>query len=135
MALHITEKQVGPATVIVLTGRIAFGEENTQLQNKLQTLLAGKPCLILDMARVDSIDSAGWGTLMASFNCAANQGVRIALANLTKRLRVHLGITKLVDLFETFDSLDDAVKSFEEVDSRQQTGQRGRAKGELGKVG
>lgn len=113
MTLHIIQKQVGTATVIELTGRIVIGDECTQLRNKLKTLLAGKPHLVLDMAKVESIDSAGWGTLVGSFTSAAKQGVRMVLANLNKRLRVLLSITKLVDVFETFDSVDDAVKALE----------------------
>jgi anti-sigma B factor antagonist len=111
MALHITEKKVGPVIVVELTGRITLGDESTQLRNKLKTLLAGKPRLVLDMANVDYIDSAGLGTLVATFTSAANQGVRMVLANLTKRLRDQLSITKLVTVFETFDSVDEAVKS------------------------
>ena len=112
MALHITEKQVGPAIVIELIGRITLGEDSTQLRNKLKGLLAGKqPRLVLDMANVDYIDSAGLGTLVASVTSASSQGVRMVLANLTKRLREQLSITKLVTVFETFDSVADAVKS------------------------
>ncbi len=112
MALHMVEKQVGPVTVLELSGRITLGEESVQLRNKLKTLLTGKPRLVLDMAKVSYIDSAGLGTLVASFTSAANQGVRMVLANLTKRLQEQLSITKLVTVFEAFDSLNDAVKSF-----------------------
>ncbi len=112
MALHMVEKRVGPVTVLELSGRITLGEESTQLRSKLKTLLTGKPGLVLDMANVNYIDSAGLGTLVASFTGAANQGVRMVLANLTKRLREQLSITKLVTVFEAFDSVDAAVKSF-----------------------
>ncbi len=112
MALHMVEKKVGPVTVLELSGRITLGEESTQLRSKLKTLLTGKPGLVLDMANVSYIDSAGLGTLVASFTSAANQGVRMVLANLTKRLQEQLSITKLVTVFEAFDSVEAAVKSF-----------------------
>ncbi len=112
MALHMVEKKVGPVTVLELSGRITLGEESTQLRSKLKTLLTGKPGLVLDMANVNYIDSAGLGTLVAGFTSATNQGVRMVLANLTKRLREQLSITKLVTVFEAFDSAEAAVKSF-----------------------
>ena len=112
MAMHIVEKQVGSVTVLELSGRITLGEESVQLRNKLKALLTGKPRLVLDLGNVSYIDSAGLGTLVASYTTAANQGVRMVLANLTKRLQEQLSITKLVTVFEVYDSVDDAVKSF-----------------------
>jgi anti-sigma B factor antagonist len=111
MALHIVEKKVGPVTVLQLSGRITLGEENIQLRSKLKSALSDKPGLVLDMATVDYIDSAGLGTLVASFTTAANQGIRIAVANLTERLQEQLSITKLITVFEAFDSVDAAVRA------------------------
>lgn len=110
MALHIVERHVGPVTVLELSGRITLGEENVQFRNKLKSLLTGKPRLVLDMANVNYVDSAGLATLVASFTSAADQGVRMVLANLTKRLEEQLSITKLVTVFEAFNSVEDAVK-------------------------
>lgn len=112
MALQIVEKKVGPVTVLELSGRITLGEESVQLRSKLKALLGSKPRLVLDMGEIHYIDSAGLGTLVAGFTTAANQGVRMVLANLTKRLQEQLSITKLVTVFETYDSVDRAVKSF-----------------------
>ena len=113
MALQIVEKQSGSVTVLELSGRITLGEESVQLRNKLKALFAAKPRQVLDMGNLTYIDSAGLGTLVASYTTAANQGVRMVLANLTKRLHEQLSITKLVTVFEVYDSVDDAVKSFE----------------------
>jgi anti-sigma B factor antagonist len=113
MALRIAERHSGPVTVLELTGRITLGEESVQLRNKLETLMKGQPRLVLDMANVNYIDSAGLATLIASFTSPASQGVRMVLANLTKRLEAQLSITRLITVFEAFASVDDAVKSFE----------------------
>jgi len=113
MALQIAEKKVGPVTVLQLSGRITLGQESIQLRNKLKTALSDKPRLVLDMANVDYIDSSGLGTLVAGFTIAANQGVHIVLANINDRLQEQLSITRLVAVFESFDSVDAAVKALE----------------------
>jgi anti-sigma B factor antagonist len=63
------------------------------------------------MANVNYVDSAGLAALVVIFTSAANQGVRMVLANLTKRLEEQRSITKLVTVFEAFNSVEDAVKS------------------------
>jgi anti-sigma B factor antagonist len=113
MALNVVEKEVSGVTVLQLIGRITLGEESNQLRTKLKDLLSqGKTCLVLDLAEITYIDSAGLGTLVAGFTSAQNQGANLKLANLTKRFREQLHITKLVTVFDVYDSVEDAVKSF-----------------------
>jgi anti-sigma B factor antagonist len=113
MALNIVEKEIGGVSVLQLRGRVTLGEESNQLRTKLKDSLAeGKTRLVLDLAEVTYIDSAGLGTLVAGFTSAQNQGANLKLANLTTRFREQLNITKLVTVFDVYDSVDDAVKSF-----------------------
>ena len=113
MALNIVEKDLGGVLVLQLMGRVTLGEESNQLRTKLKGVLAdGKTRLVLDLAEVTYIDSAGLGTLVAGFTSAQNQGANLKLANLTKRFREQLHITKLVTVFDVYDSVDDAVKSY-----------------------
>jgi anti-sigma B factor antagonist len=114
MALNVVEKEVNGVTVLILTGRVTLGEESNQLRTKLKDLLShGKTRLVLDLAEVTYIDSAGLGTLVAGFTSAQNQGASLKLANLTKRFHEQLNITKLVTVFDVYDDVDKAVKSFE----------------------
>ena len=114
MALNIVEKEIEGVTVLMLAGRVTLGDESSQLRTKLKELLGkGKTRLVLDLAEVSYIDSAGLGTLVAGFTSAQNQGANLKLANLTKRFKEQLNITKLVTVFDVFDSIPDAVKSFE----------------------
>ncbi|MGD0227636.1 MAG: STAS domain-containing protein [Terriglobia bacterium] len=114
MALNVIEKEVNGVTVLQLIGRVTLGEESSQLRTKLKDLLSqGRTRLVLDLAEVTYIDSAGLGTLVAGFTSAQNQGANLKLANLTKRFNEQLHITKLVTVFDVFDDVEDAVKSFE----------------------
>jgi anti-sigma B factor antagonist len=113
MALEITEKESGGVTVLVLAGRVALGEESNKLRTRLKEMLGeGKTRVVLDLAEVKYIDSAGLGTLVAGYTTARTQGASMKLANLTKKFDEQLHITKLVTVFEVYNSVEDAVKSF-----------------------
>ena len=113
MALQMVEKQINGVTVLDLVGRIILGDESNQVRVKIKEILGkGKTQIVLNLAEVAYIDSAGLGTLVSGYTSAQNQGSTLKLANLTKRFREQLNITKLVTIFETYDSVEDAVKSF-----------------------
>ncbi len=113
MALQIVEKDSGGVTVLELVGRVTLGEESSKLRTKIKEVLGkGKTRLVVDLGRVDYVDSAGLGTLVAGYTSAQNQGASMKLANLTRRIQGQLNITKLVTVFETFESVEKAVKSF-----------------------
>jgi len=113
MALQMVEKESRGVTVLELSGRVTLGEESGQLRTKVKDILAeGKKRLVLDLGNVTYIDSAGLGTLVAGYTSAQNQGAGMKLANLTKRFRDQLNITKLVTVFDVYASVDDAIKSF-----------------------
>ena len=113
MALRIEEKESLGATVLTLSGRVTLGDESNQLRSKIKEVLAqGKKRLVLDLGDVSYIDSAGLGTLVAGYTSARGNGGEIRLANVTKKLHELLNITKLVTIFDVYDSTADAVKSF-----------------------
>ena len=113
MALTMMEKEIGGVTILQLAGRIILGEESNALRTKIKELLGqGRTRLVIDLAEVTYIDSAGLGTLVAGFTSARNQGADLKLANLTKRFDEQLHITKLVTVFDVYKTVQDAVKSF-----------------------
>jgi len=113
MALQIVEKEINGVTVLELSGRVTLGDESGQLRAKIKEVLGqGKKRLVLDLGNVNYIDSAGLGTLVAGYTSAQNQGAGMKLANLTKRFREQLNITKLVTVFEVYGNVDEAKKSF-----------------------
>ena len=113
MSLEIKEKESGGVTILTLSGRVVLGDESNQLRTKLKDLLSkGKTRVVLDLAEVKYIDSAGLGTLVAGYTSAQNQGAAVKLANLTKKFDEQLHITKLVTVFDVYDSVEAAVKSF-----------------------
>ena len=68
--------------------------------------------VVVDLAQVDWMNSTGLGILISGYTTLRNNDGLLKLANVTDKIQSLLTITKLVSVFEAFDSVDDAVKSF-----------------------
>src|SRR3954466_1271781 len=112
MPLKITTKQVDGVTVVHCNGRIVFGEEAAARREQVKNLLTTQKHLVLNLGGVSYIDSGGLGTLVGLYTSARALGGDIKLANLTQRVGDQLQITKLVTVFEVFDSEEKAVTSY-----------------------
>ncbi len=113
MALKMNTRELGGVTVVDLEGRIVLGEESNAMREQVKSLLAAnKKKIVLNMANVTYIDSAGLGTLVASFHSARSQGATLKLANLGDKFREVLQVTKLLTVFEVFNNEATAVASF-----------------------
>lgn len=113
MALRMTDRDTDGVTVLEIEGRIVLGEESNSFREKVKSLLAaGKKKIVLNLANVSYIDSAGLGTLVATFHSARSQGATLKLANLGAKFKEVLQVTKLMTVFDTYDNEGLAVKSF-----------------------
>jgi anti-sigma B factor antagonist len=98
--------------VLNCAGRIVFGEESASLRDTVKKLLTSNKRIVLNLAEITYIDSGGLGTLVALYITARNSGAAIKLANLTPRVGDLLQVTKLLTVFEVFDSEEKAIDSF-----------------------
>lgn len=111
--MQIEERQFGDVVVLDLKGRVMLGEGDELLKDKVNALLnQGQKKIVLNLAEVPYIDSAGLGEIVRTFTTVSRQGGSLKLLNLTKRITDLLSITKLLTVFDTFDSENDAVNSF-----------------------
>jgi anti-sigma B factor antagonist len=111
--MQIEERKVGDVVVLDLKGKVMLGEGDEVLKDKINSLLnQGHKKLLLNLAQVPYIDSAGLGEIVRTFTTVSRQGGHLKLLNLTKRISDLLAITKLLTVFETFDSENEAVQSF-----------------------
>ena len=113
MALRMTDRNVGGVDVLDIEGRIVLGEESNAFREKVKSLLAaGKKKIVLNLAQVSYIDSAGLGTLVATFHSARSQGATLKLTNLGTKFKEVLQVTKLMTVFDTYDTEAAAIASF-----------------------
>ena len=111
--MQIDERAVGDVVVLDLKGKITLGEGDELLKDKVNSLVnQGHRKIVLNLAGVPYIDSAGPGEVVRTYTTVSRQGGSLKLLNLTKRITDLLSITKLLTVFETFDSESDAVRSF-----------------------
>jgi anti-sigma B factor antagonist len=111
--MQIEERVVGNVTILDLKGKITLGEGDEALKDKVHSLMnQEKKRILLNLAGVPYIDSAGLGEVVRTYTTVSRQGGQLKLVNLTKRITDLLMITKLLTVFETFDTEDEALKSY-----------------------
>lgn len=111
--MQIEERVVGDVTILDLKGKMTLGEGDEILKEKVNSLISqGQKKLVLNLEAVPYIDSAGLGEIVRTYTTVSRQGGKLKLLNLTKRIQDLLAITKLLTVFETFESEQDAVGSF-----------------------
>lgn len=111
--MQIDQRTVGDVIVLDLKGKITLGEGDELLKDKVNSLVnQGHKKIVLNLAEVPYIDSAGLGEIVRTYTTVSRQGGSLKLLNLTKRITDLLAITKLLTVFETFESEAEAIKSF-----------------------
>jgi anti-sigma B factor antagonist len=113
MHMKMTERQVGDVTLLDLTGSLTIDEDAQSLKDKIYSLIQqGRTQVLVNLAKVPYIDSAGLGQLVASYTSLTKANGSMKLLNVNSKNQHLLVITRLVTVFETFDSEAEALASF-----------------------
>jgi anti-sigma B factor antagonist len=113
MALTAKVRRVGNVAIVDLSGKVTLGENTGILRDELRSLLSqGSKDIILNMAGVSYVDSAGLGELVGAYTTATNQGGAVKLLHLQGKMKDLMQITKLHTIFPAFEDEQAAVKSF-----------------------
>ena len=111
--MEIAERLLENVMVLDLKGKLTIGEGDELLRETVNNVMQqGHKHLLLNLAEVPYVDSAGLGEIVRTYTSVGRQGGKLKLVNLTKRITDLLTITKLLTVFETYDSEADAVGSF-----------------------
>lgn len=111
--MQIDERTVGKVKVLDLAGQVTFTQGDTILKDKIHSLInQGHKNIIVNLGNVSYLDSSGLGHLVAAYTTVTNAGGQLKLINLTKKLQTLMTMTKLLTVFDTFDSEQEAVQSF-----------------------
>jgi len=110
----IGQRVVGGVTVLDLSGKLALGDGDGLLKDKVNSLIfEGSKSIALNLGGLSYMDSAGLGELISAHSTTTRAGGRIKIFSLTKRVNDLLAITKVLTVFDVFDSEQAALKSFE----------------------
>lgn len=117
--IGIKERQVGSVTILDADGKgrigLRFGGSTVTLPKAVQSLLEeGRNQILLNLAGVGYIDAGGLGELVSTYITVNEYGGRIKLLNLTEMLRELMMTTKLLTIFDVYNSESEAMDSFAE---------------------
>ncbi len=111
--MKIETRTVGDVHILDISGKITLGEGTMAVRNTVRDVLKnGGKKIILNLAEVNYIDSSGIGELVSSYTTVTNQGGKLKLLNLTKKIQELLAITKLLTVFSVYDTEQQAISSF-----------------------
>ena len=112
--MQLVERMAGNVAIVKVTGDITLNKGGDVLiKDKVQSLLQqGHKNLVIDLAEVSYVDSAGLGELVQAYATTKNRGGALKLLNVGKRLKDLLVVTKLLTVFDTYETEADALASF-----------------------
>jgi len=111
--MQITERQVGDVAIIDLNGRLVLGEGDDLVRDKVNSLVQQeRKNILLNLSQLSYMDSAGLGALVSCYTTVTRRGGSLKLLGLTKRVSDLLAITKLLTVFDSYDTEKDAIASF-----------------------
>ena len=111
MKIKTTEKY--EAVIIELKGNVMGGEDTKEFNELLHKLIdKGKTRIVIDLGSVKFMNSSGLGMLIGGLTTVKKADGIFKLANVTEKIESLVIITKLITIFETYDSVDKAVEAF-----------------------
>jgi anti-sigma B factor antagonist len=111
--MKISTRKSANVVIIDIDGKIVLGEGDVEIKNAVDNLLArGNKSFLLNLAKVSYLDSAGLGEIIRCFTTLRKNGGNFKLLSPSQRVIDLLTITKLLDVFDTFDNEATAVASF-----------------------
>ena len=113
MSVKANVRHVGNVAIVDLSGRITLGEGSGTVRSAIKELvMEGRKNILLNLAGVTYLDSAGLGELVGSYASVGNAGGQIKLLNTQGKVKDLLAVTKLYTVFVTFDNEAEALRSF-----------------------
>ncbi|MFI5236985.1 MAG: STAS domain-containing protein [Ignavibacteriales bacterium] len=110
MKIKTTEKY--KAVVIELKGNVMGGDDTKDFNDLLHKLIdEGKTTIVVDLGDVKFMNSSGLGMLIGGLTTVKKANGYYKLANITEKIESLLIITKLITIFENYDSVDAALES------------------------
>ena len=111
--MKLTHREVDDIIILEPKGKIIGGPDATLLHDKLHDFIdQNKKKVIIDLSKVEWMNSTGLGILISGLTTMKNNGGELKLASVTAKIQSLLTITKLITVFENYDSVETSIESF-----------------------
>ncbi|UCD63764.1 MAG: STAS domain-containing protein [Candidatus Zixiibacteriota bacterium] len=111
--MRLSDREQDGVVILEPKGKIMGGPDASLLHDKLYEFIEqNKKKVVIDLAEVDWMNSTGLGILISGYTTLRNTDGELKLANVTEKIQSLLTITKLVTVFDAYESVDEAVKAF-----------------------
>ncbi|CUT05885.1 STAS domain-containing protein [Candidatus Kryptobacter tengchongensis] len=111
--MRLRAKEFDDVVVIEVKGNLMGGPDSQKFRELLHKLLdQGKNKVVVDVKNVKFMNSAGLGTLISGLTTMRNGGGDLKIANPTDKIESLLMITRLIKVFETYNSVEEAIESY-----------------------
>jgi anti-sigma B factor antagonist len=111
--MALKEKMIDDIAVLTPKGKLMGGSETVSVHDKIKDLInTDVKKVVIDLGKVNWMNSSGLGALMGAMTSVRNADGDLKLANVTDKVQSLLMITKLITIFETYESIDEATASF-----------------------
>ena len=111
--MTVTERKVGGITVVDVSGKMVASDSSGRVKDKISSLIfQGEKQIVINLADVGYMDSSGLGEMIACHGSALRNGAEVKLANAGNKIRDLLVTTRLVTVFDTHETEEDAIQSF-----------------------
>lgn len=109
LKLSVEVHGIGGTVVLHCQGRIIFGQEARTLTTVVADVLPSARRMVVDLAGVEVVDSAGLGELVLLHMWAEAAGYGLKFASPRKPVRQLLELTNLVSVFDAYASVAEAM--------------------------
>lgn len=111
--MKLSTRTAGAVTIIDIEGKILLGEGDVEIKKTVDDFLgSGRRNIILNLAKVPYIDSAGLGEMIRCFTAVRKAGGELKLLSPNQRLKDLFTITKLLNVFDLYNEESAALQSF-----------------------
>ena len=112
--MEISSKEVNNVLIVELAGEIMGGAETEDFRAMIFDAIEKEMVnVVIDLKKALWMNSSGLGMLVSGLTTIRSSGGDLRLANLSDRVRRPFEITRLGSVFMSYDSVDEAVQSYQ----------------------
>lgn len=106
----VRRRTEGDICILELDGLLTRGDGDVQLRNAVQEAVEdGYRKLVLDLRKTRRMDSSGLGELIRAKSVIQDSSGQVVLTGVRDKVQDVLEMTRLIGVFEEFDSPEDAL--------------------------